>query len=929
MSFFANGMPCNILTKGLGESCEAEEDICLETILPLTNIVTTTHDYTPLTGVYSIDDNIDGWLWDRRFIEEYNVPASRYMETIGGHSFGLKEGTKRMFWNSGTIQGTEFLSITGHRVKGEFLSWTPKVSSGKYSVLFEPKNLYSDFSSTSKIDPLLLEDGVNYFDIPDDCRKDTISVVLYKRDELFVNWPWNNYEFANSFRGKMDGSGNRLPTEDDSGNIIWQNVSDRHMQYVLRNDRIYLDRKSSIVVGNLPTVLSADTIRCNLENKGPGNSSGRDCFSEYFPIMNDSVFVYTVKGNSYKEWKQVESLKFSTEDDLHFMVDHDLGIITMGGYKAPDLILREPLGLLDTEITFYPNDSIAKSFPDQGILTIGDEKILFYSKGKNRFYECIRGYQGTIPAEHKIGSAISDVQHGKAVDKFEDIYISYVATPRVEYEITDHNERSANAAPFVDLKAISNVNTNKIFQISPIETHVSTITLECDAPRIAGRRHGPLYYGTDWTKLTARITNSSEMPVSGIDVTIHLDGPGGLNGNYKEFTNLSNTLGEVYAFYNCPYDWESIRKEVIKIWHDDGDTYMNAVNIPPGIDPKQSVVFQVLKHDKFYGTQGDKLEVISFSTDPETITMGNENIPYGHSSIIVDALFEDVSSQWSSKQTLFSPEHELDANLDTQMYKNGIGEIIGQDPGAGDCAKTVRGKAFLDIMYVNKDTGGVTWRQRQIRDAVEWWESDCDPDCGEPLRKGTKFLLAKSLKPLPPEWEMKYVWAVEKDASYWSKYYKSGKFLDGVPVIVYEWNNKALHPVTGEIGAYAPLWPDILNPGQAIFKDKTLSIPKPYDKDNNLGGYYLVCGDVVSLYATCVDPISGKVLISNTIEIELRLPSYLDGVDKSGILPIPYGFGFVSEEFNVGTGIGGGNFLTINPVADGVPSFSLNLNNLG
>jgi hypothetical protein len=93
-----------------------------------------------------------------------------------------------------------------------------------------------------------------------------------------------------------------------------------------------------------------------------------------------------------------------------------------------------------------------------------------------------------------------------------------------------------------------------------------------------------------------------------------------------------------------------------------------------------------------------------------------------------------------------------------------------------------------------------------------------------------------------------------------------------------------------------------------------------------LGGYLLVASDIVSLYAYCKDPASGKTIVSNTIRLRLDIPPYLQGVDHSGQLPIPYGFGFVTEEFNVGAGLEGANFLTINPKAEGINTFNLNVN---
>ena len=48
-------------------------------------------------------------------------------------------------------------------------------------------------------------------------------------------------------------------------------------------------------------------------------------------------------------------------------------------------------------------------------------------------------------------------------------------------------------------------------------------------------------------------------------------------------------------------------------------------------------------------------------------------------------------------------------------------------------------------------------------------------------------------------------------------------------------------------------------------------------------------------------------------------------MDNSDVLPVPYGFGLVTEDFNLGGGLGGSNFLTINPSSQGVDRFNINI----
>ena len=58
--------------------------------------------------------------------------------------------------------------------------------------------------------------------------------------------------------------------------------------------------------------------------------------------------------------------------------------------------------------------------------------------------------------------------------------------------------------------------------------------------------------------------------------------------------------------------------------------------------------------------------------------------------------------------------------------------------------------------------------------------------------------------------------------------------------------------------------------------------------------------------------ITGRIIKSDTIKLGLVLPAYLDGVKDPNGACSTYGFSFVTEDFNVGAGLGGANFITIN-----------------
>ena len=865
---------------------EPEDSTFTETALDIESFTTFSDVYTPLTGAYSTEEDIEGWVWDKRLLEDLDEDSTRYLNTIGGHTVGLKDGTKSTFWQSGSILGTKFLDISRLRLFGETLSWTPRVESGKFSILFQPKNLYSDYSYTSKFNAT---DPSSNIELRDDCRYDTISAILYHRDDNFINWPWDVYSYVEAFTGEFPEGGERLEVEDSEGNILWASLSTRRREFIIGSDGfLFLNQDATRTIGtqDTPTLDNIDVF----EYKGRGNSSGRDCYSDYFPIKEGTSRVLILSGETIRELASVDSLNFSTEDDDVFAADEDLGIISLGGYRAPDLVLKESLDVYDDEVVCYLDDRSIASYPQQGVIEIGDESILYYGKGRNTFFDCVRGYNSTIAAQHNVGTVVSDIQHGKATKKSDKVYIAYEAVPRIEYEVLTEDVRTSNKAPFVSVKAVHNTKTNNILQISPVEKHVTDLVLEVDKPLIGSNTYGPIYYGSDFARLIARANDSLGLPVEGIDITIELlsNGTGTVNGGAK-YTSLSNTLGEIYALYNAPYSWDSISKKILDITHELGGTVFDIEKLPLGLTAEDITIYQVLKHDRTYGTVGQRLDILGFIEHPE-IAGNTSNSP----AIWVSAVFEDAPSQWESNKDNLDPKH-----------------VVDQKCGSNSSY----GSAFVDIKFVNL-AGDARWVRRKIREAIDYYVDVG----GIQTRAGTLFLLENNI-PKDANEDATLCYAVEKGAAVWT-----GDLQNGLPVVLYEWDDTVRHPLNDTLGAYYPLRPDSMSQEQLLFAGRELPLPEPFDIESNLGGYLIVTSDVVTLRASCTDPVSGRVIVSNKVKIRLDIPPYLNGVDSSQALPIPYGFGFLTEDHNVGTGLGGANFLTINPKAEGVNAFSLNIN---
>lgn len=847
------------------------EDVLLE----LQNVVSTSEDYIPLTGVYSLDTEINGWEWDKRLLEDSAFANSQYNTFIGGHAVGLKDGTKLSYWQSGSVTGTEFIDIKEHPTS-DSLTWTPRVKRGVYSVYWDERTLFSDRATSERVNPLLNENGVMIHKVRSDCILSSIKVVLFDRDEYLVRRPYYDLNYVAEFTGKLvENDQDRLDTKGSDGAILWENISDKKREYMVVADGddnyIYTNQDYTIDV-SFSGELNATNIEKFLEYKGEGNADGRDLYLNYYPLANNSVDVYLVNsGGTVTKLEEQSTLNFTKSDVAGYDVDYDIGIIRLGGYQAPTLYLSTAVDEDDTEIECYVDDDTFGSYPGQGVVVIGTEEILYYGKGRRTFYDCVRGYNNTTPASYAVGDPVDDIQHGSGTRSSQSVYVSYKATPRVEYEVTDYDIRTANKTGHLNIKAIKNVETNNVIQISPVDSHLAEVILEVDdIGEVGGGIYGPIFYGTDVAKLTATALDSMGNPVEDIELTIVLDSEvGALNSTLSSYSALSNSAGQIYALYHAPYDWASVLKDVGVVAHSGSDTVFNMTEtIPPDVKADDIVVFQVLKHDKIKGTKGSEFDIVSGENAPE---YPNGDI-IGAASITIDGFVHDMDS----------------------VYAGGIAYLTCDD----------------GIMYTREILHVFPNYYNPIGEGIPVLAGD--------IENYTLVLSATVSSFDTSTFTSARCWLVERDAQEWNS-----EFLDGARVLLYEWNVDVQHPLTGDLGAYHPVRPDQVSSTRLVFEGRNLAIPDATDIDTNLGGYMVVTSDIVNFYAYGKDPVSGRIITSNEVRVQLDLPAHLRGVDDSGTLPIPYGFTFATEDHNIGTGIGGANFLTINPKGDGISTFNI------
>jgi hypothetical protein len=830
-----------------------------EETLTVTGHVTYDYSLSSLTGPWA-DEKVGGWIWDRRLPEDFDINSTRYMTVLGGHVVGLRDGTYQELWQSGVVQGLCWHDLVGYRT-GESLTWTPRFQTGRYAVYWEEHNLLSDYCQETRFGTGL-ENGVNSLVLPDSCQLSTLEIILFERDADQLRRIKYKPEYVETFTGILeDGSNTRLSTVDGSGNIIWANLCPRHHEYTVVNNKIYLNGDYSIHVGQTTLPLDSTTIPDLLEDVGVGNTAGRDAYTRYFPLSDDPVrvFVRHIDGTN-TEWTEVDNLFFSGPADHHFCVDRDLGILTIGGYQPPALFLSEAIDEDTTTISCYSLHGDTDSYPPYGRLMVGSEEVFYYERGRSTFYDCVRGCNGTVASAHSKGETVTGFKQGAGTLDSDEIYVAYTAVPRVSYEIVADAVRSANGS-WLDLRPTSHVQTRSVVQISASELNLASVVLECDCELIGDTLYGPLYYGTDSTRLTATGYDVQGNPVEGIELEIVLlSGPGSLNGIGTTYTYTTNSEGQISCLYNAPYDWSSIAKVVNTISYLGGDTIFSVSDLPPDLLNEEITTYQVLKHDKILGTRGMKIEITAIA-QPAYLGDGTFVSP---ASMRTEAVFEDPVSKFEGGSVYFICNDGI-------AYSRGVQKVTQHWDNTGNLEYTT---IYLDASV---------------------------PSFG-PIATVTDC------------------WLYEKDADYFSSLTD-----DGVRVVLYEWSLGAWHPLTGEVGAYTPVRPDSSTASTLTYNNRLLPQGSMTDNDENLAGYLVVCPSISTFYAWGRDPMSGRVIVSNDLRIRLTLPAYLTGVDTSGALPIPYGFTFVTESFNVGTGLGGANFITINPRASGVNAFNLSV----
>ncbi len=155
---------------------------------------------------------------------------------------------------------------------------------------------------------------------------------------------------------------------------------------------------------------------------------------------------------------------------------------------------------------------------------------------------------------------------------------------------------------------------------------------------------------------------------------------------------------------------------------------------------------------------------------------------------------------------------------------------------------------------------------------------------------------------------------------------------NGRKQIVSYYSTTAANPHYEDLGAFIPLQPSLVNVvstyvNDVIFEDTVLDPPGVGDLDS----YFLVSPTTVRIQASTINSTSGEVIVSNIIEIQLKIPDHMNGlvnIDSintipSGIVPymlssqhndriLPLGFRIRSTSITLASALEGVTFIDIN-----------------
>lgn len=434
----------------------------------------------------------------------------------------------------------------------------------------------------------------------------------------------------------------------------------------------------------------------------------------------------------------------------------------------------------------------------------------------------------------------------------EEIYVNYTAIPRIDYEIYEKDLTYFD----INLKPYTKEESNGILQISPVERHVSQLELTTDLTHIAGDVYGPLYMQGNAALLFAKALNNINSPVEDIKVTFTAK-EGLFESEALEITKITNLEGVAQTSYSYPYEHNGL-STFTHVDYIRNSSYFDLEDVPVGLTINDISVFQVLKTDPYYGTYGLFLNVTHQEVQDEFLVLTTDQIvddPYEYYTY-------DVNQESSSSVIL-------------ESICNGNDKVI-------------RNYGFATVFTLNNlrsfDDAGKIVIYKIVNNKVHLF-----------LTGALKaFLDINGTLPLA----VSGISVFKRNEIKWNPSdYSSGE-QGALERIIYKYNDEIENP------QYEKLLPTRIVGNRIYFDDILLPKGSEYDSYNLIAGYKIFYPKLIKLRAFCTDPATGRTIFSNFIKLKIDFPEYLKSTN---------GFRIKDDVTEESAGLGGANFITINP----------------
>lgn len=448
------------------------------------------------------------------------------------------------------------------------------------------------------------------------------------------------------------------------------------------------------------------------------------------------------------------------------------------------------------------------------------------------------------------GKKIEVVSIGKKLNTADQVFICYEHVPRVDFEVIEGEFWNNN----INLKPYTKIESNGILEIGVDEKHLSKIELSCDKEEITENVFQTLYVQQDSTILKATALNGEDKPLEEQDIVFHSE-EGAFEGDaLKEILEVTNSNGEAHTTFSYPYKDNSL-SSVSKSYFTNGSSYLKVDSIPVGAQVDDISVFQILKTDSYFGSSGLKLKALSI----QDYYLNN----YKYKRIEIEGDVEDKADYQSNQLYLSSPD------ADRIVRENLLTD--------GNSSKDAYNFAVCLVEFDNGTKSHKAAIKQIVGESVVIFENQ---SIEREIAEGSIISGVRLFK---------------KDEMIFEEQSLS-KDMRGV--------NRILYSYSIDNERYERLKPSRIQGNKIWFDNIHLPESDLHDFTNIVAGYKIIMPRMVKVYATGIDPATGLEIRSNRISIKVDFPSYL----KTDL-----GFKFKEEGNEISSGLGGTNFISINP----------------